>query len=80
MTTRLAQIAVCDSFSPAFPDLGAFVDSVCSAVAIEWRRAGVDGIRILDVELHQQLLTSPGQAPLDRAAVKSFLEQNRRKQ
>lgn len=82
MTARLAQVAVCDTIGLAHQDLGAFVDSICGAVSIEWRRAGVGGIRILDAELHEQrlfLLTGPGQAPLDRAAVKSFLEQKRQK-
>ncbi|MEH6721323.1 MAG: hypothetical protein V7704_20795 [Aurantimonas endophytica] len=82
MTARLAQVAVCDRIGPAHKDVGALVDSVCGAVAIEWRRVGVGGIRILEAELHEQrlfLLTGPGQAPLDRAAVKTFLEQKRQK-
>lgn len=79
-TARPIQIAACDRFSPAHKDLGAFVDSLCGAVAIEWRRAGVEGVRILDAELQDGcllLVTGPGQAPLDRAAVKIFLEQQR---
>jgi hypothetical protein len=97
MTARLAQIAICDRRGPAHKDVGAFVDSVCGAVSIEWRRAGVTGIRILEAELgvpasegvspklkggadepvQLLLVTGPGQAPLDRAAVKTFLEQQR---
>jgi hypothetical protein len=82
VTARIAQVAVCDRLGPAHKDPGAFVDSVCGAVAIEWRRAGVAGIRILEAELRDErllLVTGPGQAPLDRAAVKTFLEQKRQK-
>ena len=80
---RPIQVAACDRFGPQHTDLGAFVDSLCGAVAIEWRQAGVEGIRILDAELQEGvllLITGPGQAPLDRAAVKTFLEQKRQPQ
>jgi len=82
-TARPIQIAACDRFSSAHKDLGAFVDSLCGTVAIEWRRAGVEGVRILDAELQDDvllLLTGPGQEPLDRAAVKTFLELKRQPQ
>ncbi|MEF2553218.1 hypothetical protein VQ042_17955 [Aurantimonas sp. A2-1-M11] len=77
---RPIQVAACDRLCPPHMDLGAFVDSLCGAVAIEWRRAGIEGVRILDAELQDGvllLITEPGQAPLERAAVKSFLEQKR---
>ncbi|MCC4299345.1 hypothetical protein [Aurantimonas coralicida] len=82
-TARPLQVAACDRFGPQHTDLGAFVESLCGAVAIEWRRAGVEGVRILEAELQDGcllLVTGPGQAPLDRAAVRTFLEQQRQPQ
>lgn len=79
-TARPFQVAACDRFGPQYSDLGAFVDSLCGAVANEWRRAGVEGVRILKAELRDEcllLVTGPGQAPLARAAVRTFLEQQR---
>ena len=83
MAARPIQIAACDSFGPAHEDLGSFVDSLCGAVADDWRRAGVEGVQILEAELQDGcllLVTGPGQSLLDRAAVKTFLEQHRQPQ
>lgn len=80
MTARPVQIVICDSLTPAYPDAGAFVQALCDALAIEWRRAGVEGIRILDAVFADglcQIVTGPGQAPLDRAALRAFLDQKR---
>ena len=77
-TARPIQVAVCDRFGPQHADLGAFVESLCGAVASEWRRAGVAGVWILEAELQDGcllLVTGPGHTPLDRAAVRTFLEQ-----
>ena len=84
MTTAHPQkVATCDRFGPQHTDLGTFVDSLCSAVASEWRRAGVEGVQILEAELQDGcllLVTGPGQTPLDRAAVRTFLELKRQPQ
>lgn len=77
---RPLRVAACDRFGPQHSDLGTFVDSLCGAVADEWRRAGVEGIQILEAELQDGcllLITGPDQAPLDRVAVRTFLEQQR---
>ena len=82
-TARPLQVAACDRFGPRHTDLGTFVDSLCGAVAGEWRRAGVEGVEILEAELRDEcllLVTGPGQAPLDRAAVRTFLELKRQPQ
>lgn len=82
-TARPLQVAACDRFGPQHADLGAFVDSLCVAVASEWRRAGVEGVRILEAELQDGcllLVTGPGQAPLDRAAVRTVLGRQRQPQ
>lgn len=82
-SARPLQVAACDRFGPQHTDLGTFVDSLCSAVAGEWRRAGVEGVRILEAELQDGcllLVTGPGQAPLDRAAVRTSLELKRQPQ
>lgn len=82
-TARPLQVAACDRFGPQHTDLGTFVDSLCGVVADEWRRAGVEGVQILEAELQDgylQLVTGPGQAPLDRAAVRTFLELQRQPQ
>lgn len=104
MSARPVQIAICDSCSGAYANAGAFVQALCDAVAIEWRRAGVVGIRILEAEVVSGsppatsgarelkggadgrtpddfgllIVTGPGQSPLDRAAVRTFLEQKKR--
>jgi len=79
-TARPLQVAACDRFGPQHTDIGTFVDSLCGAVASEWRRAGVEGVRILEAELQDGcllLVTGPGQGRLDRAAVRTVLEQQR---
>ncbi|MCB8835973.1 hypothetical protein [Aurantimonas sp. VKM B-3413] len=80
MTARPVQIAICDSLGPAYADAGAFVQAICDAAAIEWRKAGVAGVHLLDASFVDGclcLVTGPGQEPLTRAAVRTFLEQKR---